>query len=289
MGELMIPVRRTLEAELRRCLAAAFEDSNTATIDRIAPTWSRFNEFAVAGGAEALSEVTPEIATAFVQSRTSEGDKPSDQTMHNRRTIVRLLFRTARRLGFVTGDPTLDLVLPPRSVGVFRPLSDDEVSLCRDAALWWKSSQRFSTLWALAEATARGAELGSVSVADIDLDGQRVWLSGGTRVEPRWAPLSDWGATVLERRLASVGDDVFVAYRGASPRSAGRVSAASAVIAVLERAGLHGEADIRPTSVAAWAGRVAFDHTRDISAAARLLGMRSLDATARMIGWDWTT
>jgi len=72
------------------------------------------------------------------------------------------------------------------------------------------------------------------------------------------------------------------------PGSAGRTSAASAVTAVLTRAGLADEADIRPTSVAAWAGRAAFERTGNIGEAARLLGMRSLDAAARMIGWDWS-
>jgi integrase len=288
MSELMVPARITLEAELDRCSSTMIGESVPATSDRTARMWSRFGTFAAASGVASLGEAGPAVAAAFVRSPTSEGVRPGIQTMHNRRTTMRLLFRTARRLGLVDGDPTLDLVLPPRSVGMFRPLTNEEISLCRDAAAWWMSSQRFSAVWALAEASARGGELGVARVADLDLEGRRVWLRGSTRAEQRWAPLTDWGVAVLERRLASIGDDEFVAYRGAAPRSAGRVSAASAVIAVLTRAGLQGEADIRPTSVAAWAGRLAFDRTGDIGAVARMLGMRSLDATARMIGWDWT-
>jgi integrase len=282
-------VRGELEMELQLCLAALAETGTIASVNRVTAMWTRFKLFVAAKRATSLSEVNPAIAVAFVASRTSAGATPSNQTMHNRRTSVRLLFRTARRLRLLDGDPTLDLVLPPRSVGAFRPLTDDEIELCRDAASWWMSSQRFSTVWALAEATARGAELGAVRVADLDLAGRRVWLSGGTRVEPRWAPLTDWGATILEQRLTSIGDDEFIAYRGATPRSAGRISAASAVSAVLTRAGLQAESDIRPTSVAAWAGRAIFDRTGDIRAAALMLGMRSLDHTARMIGWDWTS
>jgi len=208
--------------------------------------------------------------------------------MHNRRTTVRMLFRVARRLGLAESDPTLDLVLPPRLSCGFRPLTGAEIALSRDAATWWMSSQRFATVWALAEATARGTELGAVRVTDLDLVNRRVWLSGGTRVEPRWASLTDWSMTVLERRLTTLSAGDFLAYGGNSPHTAGRASAASAVTAVLTRAGLHGEADIRPSSVAAWAGRAVFDRTGDIRAAARALGMRSLDHTARMIGWDWT-
>lgn len=191
-------------------------------------------------------------------------------------------------IGLANGDPTLDLVLPVRQPGSFRPLNDDEIALCRDAASWWMTSQRFAAVWALAEASARGAELGVVRAADVDLADGRVWLSGGARVEPRWAPLTPWGRDALERRLATCDGDRFVAYRGHSPGPAGRTSAAAAVTAVLTRAGLADEPNVRPTSVAAWAGRTVFDRTGDIAEAARLLGMRSLDATARMIGWDWS-
>jgi integrase/recombinase XerC len=208
--------------------------------------------------------------------------------MQNRRTAVRLLFRTARRLGLVDGDPTLDVVLPARVATGFRPLTDDEIALGRDAAEWWMSSQRFSAVWALAEASARGAELGAVRVENLDLGNGRVWLSGGTRVDSRCAPLTEWGIAVLERRLASIGHDEFVAYRGADPGTAGRISAASAITAVLTRAGLRGEPDIRPSSVAAWTGRTVFNQTGDIAAAAQVMGSRSLDHAASMIRWDWT-
>ena len=48
-------------------------------------------------------------------------------------------------------------------------------------------------------------------------------------------------------------------------------------------------ATLRPSSVAAWAGRRCFDETGDITKVAQLLGVRSLDQAARIIGWDWTT
>lgn len=278
-----------LGAELQLCLVELAATNSDATLERIGSAWTRFEEFASRTGVECLAGVQPSLAASFVRSRTSADAPAGTATMHNRRTSLRLLFRMARRLGLVDGDPTLDLVLPARAIGTFRPLSDEEVDLCRDAALWWMSSQRFAAVWALTEATARGAELGAVRVADVDLNTQRVWLSGGKRVEPRWAPLTDWGRATLERRLATLDGDEFVAYRGGSPRSAGRISAASAVTSVMTRAGLVDEADLRPMSVAAWAGRVEFDRTGSVADAARLLGLRSLDATARMIGWDWAT
>ena len=44
---------------------------------------------------------------------------------------------------------------------------------------------------------------------------------------------------------------------------------------------------VRPSSIAAWAGRALFDRTGQIDLVARRLGMRSLDRTAIFIGWDW--
>lgn len=278
-----------LGAELQLCLVELAAANSDATFVRIGSTWARFGKFAEHHHVETLDRVDLAFAAAFVRSLTTAEASPGTATMHNRRTSLRMLFRTARRLGLVDGDPTLDLVLPSRVTGSFRPLSDEEVDLCRDAASWWMSSQRFAAVWALAEAGARGAELGAVRVSDVDLDKRRVRLSGGKRVVPRCVPLTDWAHDCLERRLTTLDDDEFVAYRGASPRSAGRISAASAVTAVLTRAGLADEADLRPTSVAAWAGRAEFERTGSIADAARLLGLKSLDATARMIGWDWTT
>jgi integrase/recombinase XerC len=277
-----------LSAELEFCIIELATTITETTAARTESTWARFARFVSNSGVRSLADVTPELTSSFVRSRTSQDVQAGTATLHNRRTSLRLLFRTARRVGLVDGDPTLDLVLPPRVIGAFRPLADDEIALCRDAASWWMSSQRFAAVWALAEATARGGELGAVRVADVDLDGSTVWLSGGKRVAPRRAPLTNWGRAALERRIAAVDVGEYVAYQGASPRSGGRVSAASAVTAVLTRAGLHGEADIRPSSVAAWAGRSEFDRAGDIASTARLLGVRSLDTAARMIAWDWT-
>ena len=78
-----------------------------------------------------------------------------------------------------------------------------------------------------------------------------------------------------------------VVYSGRSPAGAGQVSGAAAVVDVLTRAGLHQEPDVRPGSVAAWAGRRVLDETGQIDCAARALGVRSLDRAASIVAWDW--
>jgi integrase/recombinase XerC len=199
-----------------------------------------------------------------------------------------MLFRYARAVGMVEGDPTLDLVLPPRSILTSRPLTDDEIGLCRGCSLWSLVSARRAAVWALAEATCRTSELPHIRVDDLDLDAGHVSIHGGKATEPRLGQLSDWGAKQLGRRVDELGDPTApLVYRGQSPSGAGQVAGAAALIDVLTRAGLHSEPDVRPGSVAAWAGVQVLNETGRIEAVANALGVRSLDQAARIIGWDW--
>lgn len=249
----------------------------------------QFGLFAeVVGGVDRLADVTPELATRFVVSRLSSGMVASVSTMHDRRSTLRLLFRIARRLGLTPGEPTLDVVLPPRSTNPARPLTDAEVAVARDVALWSLQSRRIAAAWALAEATGRGAELASVSTDDVDLKGARVWIHGGKRTVERWGDLTDWGVRVLSARIAEIASGEALVYSGGWVTGAGQVATCSAISTILVRAGVAGEPDIRPGSVAGWAGRRAVDNGSDLAEVARMLGVRSLDQAARIIGWDWT-
>lgn len=272
--------------QLDSALASLAAESAGSTISRIAPTATRLGSFLERSGVTSLTQVTPEVAGAFVISRLSSGRAPSVATMHDRRSTLRLLFRAARRGELMEHDPTLDLVLPARAVRWARPLTDQEVERARNVALWSLSSRRIAAAWALAEATGRGAELANVSARDVDLAAERVWLSGGARTEARWGTLSDWGVRVLRGRLSEVGADHQLVYNGTN-KSAGQVATCHAISTVLVRAGLAGGRDVRPMSVAGWAGRRVFTATGDLAAVAGALGVRSLDQASRLIGHDW--
>ena len=257
--------------------------------ERTSTILDRFGRFAVKGcGLVDLDQVTPAIAHSFVAAPTTAGEQPSASTMHWRRTALRLLFRAARRHGLVNGDPTLDLDLPPRSSLGTRPLTDDEVLLCRSVAQWSLGGSRRAAAWALAEATCRSSELPSITGDDIDLDSGRVWIAGGKVTEPRKGRLTEWGLVQIRARLEELEAPCSpLVYSGRSPGGAGQVSGAAAVVDVLTRAGLHQEPDVRPGSVAAWAGRRVLQETGRIDCAARALGVRSLDRAARIVAWDW--
>ena len=208
--------------------------------------------------------------------------------MHSRRTALRTFFRSARQLGLLEGDPSVDVVLPVKSALLTRPLTDDEVGLCRSCALTSLSETRRPAAWALAEATVRTAELPNVTSSDVDLDSGRVWIRGVTRTTARWGVLSEWGLAQLERRLRAMRDlDVPVVYSGRRGGESGQSSSSMAICDTLTRAGLGDEPDVRPLSITAWAGVKIFEQTGRIDAVASRLGMRSLDRAALLIGWNW--
>lgn len=258
--------------------------------DRLAGILVRFLGFLVRGrGLAELGDVTPNVAEAFVRSPLPDGSSPSVGVMHLRRTAVRLLFRAAREAGWPLGDPTLDLVLPPRSPLPCRALTDDEVALCRGHAMWSLSGARRASAWALAEATCRSRELGHIQVSDVDLDAGRVWVHGGRQTAPRWGVLTDWGRGQVGRRVNELAGEAAarLVYSGGRVDRVGQVSSCLAIDDVLTRSGLKAEPDVRPSSIAAWTGRKVFEDTGRIDEVARRLGMASLDRAASFIAWDW--
>jgi len=261
------------------------------SLERFITLWARFDRYADRGfGARLVADVDIGMVRDFVSAPTSAG-RPSPATSHLRRTAVRLLFRVLRDLRLATTDPTLDLVLPPRTQRALRPLTDEEVELCRWASLGTIIATRRPAVWALAEAGAATAEVGNVVLADLDLGAARVWLAGSAKTDPRWARLTDWGGVQLARRVrelgAGAGQSTPVTYEGAGSEHSHRTSSVEAIKSVLLRAGLGGDRDVHPRSVTAWAGCRLLSETGRIDEVARRLGLRSLDLAADLVGFDW--
>jgi integrase len=282
-------LRATVDAAVEGLLA---EWVSAAQAERVATILGGFARFCERGhGMEDLAQVSPALAAAFIAAPNPDGSAPSTSLAHLRRSALRLLFRSARHLGQAVGDPTLDVRLPPRAQVATRPLTDEEVSLCRAAAAWSLNDRRRAAAWALAEATCRSVEVGQIAREDVDLDERRVWIHGGQTTAARWGHLTDWGCAQLDRRLATIGQasNQPVVYEGDDGPATGQISACIAVRDVLIRAGLGKEPGVRPASVAGWAGRQILQETGRIDEVARHLGMASLDRTARFIDWCWVT
>jgi integrase/recombinase XerC len=147
---------------------------------------------------------------------------------------------------------------------------------------------RYAAAWALAEATARVAELGAIKPRDVDIKGGCVWITGSSNTEARWAELTDWGSGQLEALLSaepmSTTDRPLLV-----PGKGSRSTVHELIASTLRRAGLANQPGIRPNSVPAWRGAKELADGASIDEVALLLGMRSLDRTASFIGFDWRT
>lgn len=279
----------TLADEFSACRASLTRSMPTASVARLLPTVERFEQFlSNATEHDRLSDVTACDIKAFTEARTVAGGRPLPTTVHNRRTILRRLFRAGRELGLLIADPTVDVRLPDRATRAARPLSDREVLKARDGARWSLTTDRYLFAWALAEATARGSELARIGWEHLNLDTGTVALPGGGGTNPRAGALTEWGLEVFRSTTRGAATGAIL-YTGDDPHTAGTVSATNAISRILIRAGLAGLPDVRPGSVTAWAGRRCMDQTGDIAAVARMLGVASLDVAARKIGWDWST
>lgn len=270
------------------------------TLIRAGETVERFLLRCNSLGVSTFEQVTPQVCAGFVHSLTRQGTRPEATTMCNRRSLLRMLFRTARQLGFDERDPTLDLPVRRDTSRLLRPLTDEEIALARSASRlsWTKESTRRSAVWALAEAGAVNGELGRVLAGDLDsltLPTQ-VHFRGGARVDPRTVPLTDWGSRTLhawieERTNAGrppVADRPLVyAGRGGTADLGRQSSVCAAVSQVLDSCGLNRDPQVRPGSVRAWAARSRFDRGEDLIEIARAMGCRSLDTTAQLVGLDW--
>lgn len=286
--------------------AARFDAPLAEVRDRVVAEWEAGGEFAdqtvlrmgeIASkfvtrmglfGVGSLGAVTLEHCSGFVDAPPLTGGLPSAHTRHFRRVTLRAMFRTARRLGFDVGDPTLDLVLPPRSDRSTRPLTSDEILLARTATSTPRTpDSRRAAAWALAETAAMTSEIPRIRVEDLSYGargGVQVSLPGTRRCDPRVVAAGDWASTVLRRRAGEVAAGRLV-YGGGSGEVAAQASVCKTISSVLGAVGLD-DADVRPESVRLWRATQEFVRC-DLVAAARVLGSRSLDRTAQSVGFEW--
>ncbi len=253
---------------------------------RVSDLIDGFASFLAASGVKDVADITESQVASFVESLTRSGSEPSLATMHLRRSALRIFFREAKALRTLSTDLTRDIALPSRSYRDLRPLTDKEVGRCRSFAEGFLGAHLHAVAWALAEATARVPELGTVRPQDVDLEEGRVWIAGSSNTQPRWATLSDWGIDQLERHL-SAKPQPHQDRATLLPGKGSRSSTHEFVASTLRQASLAREPGVRANSVPAWRGAKELADGASIDEVAVLLGMRSLDRAATFIGFDW--
>lgn len=271
----------------------SLHDLREQAIGRVLQEIAYFVDYALTKGAEYLDEIDEQTCRDFIEQGVFSQERwgaPSVSTQHVRRSAIRLFYRTARHLHLASGDPTLDIVLPPRSARRARPLGDDEEAIARIWCLPTIATTRLPAAWALGQATATGSEMAAAVVEDVDLGAMRVWLHGNEHSrDPRWGRLTEWGAKHLRARLDELPTEAGTPLISAATasRNARQASSCTAIQQVLNTAGLRGDPGIRPSSLPAWSGRRIFEESGQIEDAATALGVRSLDSAAEIIGWGW--
>jgi len=240
-----------------------------------------FGAFLICTPTDDIADVTPAIAETFIRSLTRSGRDPSIATMRLRRSALRSLFREAQALGLTDTDPTYTVMLPSRSCATSRPLTDSEIHRCRSFAESMPGDSRFAAAWALAEATTRVPELGAIRRRDVH--DSVCSLPGSSSTEQRRVAPTDWGVVQLARHLSSTPGDDASLLLGTGIRG----SLHELIAGTLSRAGLARKTGVTPNSVAAWPGAREMEGGSTIDQVARLLGMRSLDRTAKFIGFHW--
>lgn len=273
-------------ADLVLCSLTEREVMAPISLVRVADLIRGFVNYLEASGVDSSGEITQAHASAFVRSLTRSKTEPSVATMHLRRTALRIFFREAKALGVLSVDPTANIPLPPRSYRDLQPLTDGQIERCRSFAERMKGETRYALAWALAEATARVAELGAIQVGDLDLEECRVWIGGSSTTDPRWSTLTDWGVDQLQRVVMSrlkPPPDRPLLIRGTTSRA----SVHEFVASTLRQGGLANTPGVRPNSIPAWRGATELANGASIDEVAALLGMRSLDRAAAFIGFDW--
>lgn len=295
------PAGRVLATQVSDAIARwrGTGDFSPQTLLRSEETVHRFAQRLHAQGIDDLQAVSPANCQSFIDAMTSDGRQPELSTQHGRRVAMRMLFRAARENGIDVHDPTLDLRLPARTSRAARPLTDDEITLCRAASRLGVSGSatlQRAVSWALAEATAITSEISAVRVRDLDdpVTPRYVHLPGNRRITARLGELTDWGATIVARqtellRHRRLPTTTLLTYRGAGEpgQHVAQAAVCNAIAAILTAAGLGEEADVRPASVRNWAGRRLYDAGMPIERVALRLGARSLDTAAEDVALTW--
>jgi len=281
----------------------ARQELSEQTYDKFALLLRRFTRYLTLRGVALLDQVDADLTEDFItargRSRHGHVSEAAAATQHLRCSVVRAAYRTMRELRLTTEDPTRDILLPGRSPGLLRPLSEDESIALRHHAGYFGRPTRHAAVAALALSGGHSGEIGHISIRDLDLEGTRVWMHGSSKTDARWCPLSPWALNALAERARFVAaqqlrpEHIPAARLAVSNRHASDAALQARVCValgdLLRRIGVEGDPGIRPASVTARIAVEVFEETGRIEDAALRLGLRSLDRAAEVIGLSWRT
>jgi site-specific recombinase XerD len=263
------------------------------TLDRYGALLDRFANHGQAIGLAVLAEVDVVVVKGWINApgRDRQGRvvKPSARTVNQRRAAVGAFFATAMSQGLTLDDPTPLVPVPEREEcpGI-RPLDPDEAVDVRFRAGTNPAEVR-GVVVSLLLAGARTGELGALERGHVE-SSRAVRLRGSAHFTPRTISVDAETAGLLAARAAYLAQrypnmSLLCGKVGKPGSQQSRIS--TVVRKVLKSAGLDDDPQVKPSSLTAYAAQREFERTGSLEAAAQLIGSRSLDSTARLIGYSW--
>ena len=272
-------------------------DLSAQTCDKYVTLTTRFSAYATRQGhctLDSALQIYNAWLNAWSKDRSGHIGPPALSVQHLRSCAVRAFYATARNLGWTSAHPAYVMREETATTRQGRPLLEVEYDACRAIASTLRHT-RLAAAIAVAGCGAGTADIGSMSVQDVDLSDGCLWLPGSRHTARRRVRIAgQWEFDVLSDRLADLarhGDsaDGGLVVRRTGSDASRQAGASIALAEVLQSAQLRSDPNIKPASISRWAALAAFEATGDISTTAALLGTRSLDTAAAAIGWDWVT
>jgi hypothetical protein len=230
---------------------------------------------------------------AYGHDRRGRACAPTVSVQHVRSCAVRACFATGRLLGVATAVPAYVGHGSGGWGSGGRPLNDVEATDLRSTAYGQRGTRR-GVAAAVALSGAGTADAGNMTPHHVDLQDNVLWLPGSHTIPARKVAIpGQWEYDMLKWRLKDLarwggsGAKGLVVSRTGTPANH-QAGASTALSEMLSMARIH-DPDVRPASIQRYAALVYFESSANPADAMRLLGVSSLDAAARAIGWDFNT
>ena len=267
---------------------------NAATRDKLAANIEALFGYLKARGIYSLGDIGDDIIPQWCNEagwdeHRNAAYNPAATTRRNLRWAASVALKEALLLGAPVDPDALvrGAVIADDGGRKTRLLTPQQTEAVRSHADPRMVPSRRSVAVALAFAGARPAEIARVTLADIDLYGRTVTLGGPP--QRRTNPLSVWSAQTIGSRVAhsppSSDHEPLCVRPTTDPDSASR-SIRNQLSQLMRQASLSHIDGITAGSIRCTAAREQFEK-HGIEAAARFLGVASLDTAAAAVGHRW--
>jgi len=259
-----------------------------------------FSRYAAAVEICSVEDATADLCSRFLDAPLRGGDVVSGATARLRLTVLRSAFDVMSARGVVPTNPATSLRVDhaPRPYEA-RPLTPSEVMrLLATGRVGPSDTLRPATV-SLALAGASHGEIANTVIADLNITKRHIRL--GANGHERECALPPSAAHALEarvddqrriwRRRSEPWDPADVPLALSRPASTYPVNSVAPTVSgnlsrALRKAGID-RPGLRPKSIREFAANALYAEVGRIEAVAQLLGLRSLDTTARLIDQEW--